>query len=115
MSKPLVYLAAPYAIPDPPENTNKVIQIANLLVEDGVVWPLVPHLSLLWHLVTPRSVDFWYEYDLVLLARCDALMRLPGKSTGADAELVFAREHGMPIFHEVPEVYRWARLWKESK
>jgi hypothetical protein len=106
MTKPLVYIAAPYTNPDPVENTHQVIWLASRLVDDGRVTPVVPHLSLLWHLVSPRPVEFWYAYDLELLAHCDAVLRRPGASTGADAEVDAADRAGIPVFATIEGLYR---------
>lgn len=108
--RPLVYIAAPYSKPDPVENTHSAVLAANELLEAGLVTPHVPHLTYLWHLVTPKSIDFWYEYDLALLRRCDALLRLPGHSTGADREIVYAEEIGVPVFRSVADLEDWARV-----
>jgi nucleoside 2-deoxyribosyltransferase len=108
-SRPLVYVAAPYTRPDPVKNTNKAIRVAAELVDEGVVTPFVPHLTLLWHLVDPRPLDFWYEYDVATLARCDAVLRLPGDSTGADREVAYAERKGIPVFTERDDLFKWAQ------
>lgn len=105
---PLVYLAAPYSIPDPVENTHRAIRFASKIVDDGRVVPVVPHLTLFWHLVDPRPLAVWYALDLALLARCDALLRIPGPSIGADREVDFARARGLPVFDDVAALYTWA-------
>lgn len=102
--KPMVYLAAPYTNPDPIVNTHETIKVATQLVEDGRATPVVPHLSLLWHLVTPRPIEFWYAYDLEVMARCDFVVRLAGASTGADAEVKEAERLGIPVFYDVDEL-----------
>lgn len=107
--KPLVYVAGPYQFPDPVENTHKTCKIATELYESGLVTPVVPHLSLLWHIITPRPVRFWLDYDLELLAHCDALLRLEGKSAGADEEVSFASGRGIPVFYSVEGLKAWAR------
>lgn len=101
MTLPLVYLAGPYTNPDPVENVNKTMHVANRLYDSKLCVPLIPHLSMFWHLHTPRPLEDWYAYDIELLARCDILYRLPGASTGADKEVEFAMQHGMPIYHLV--------------
>jgi nucleoside 2-deoxyribosyltransferase len=107
--RPLVYIAGPYTKPDPVENTTHVIALASELVDEGLITPLVPHLTLLWHLVRPRPLEFWYEYDVATLARCDALFRMPGESTGADREVEFARAHDIPVFTDLKDLREWAR------
>jgi hypothetical protein len=109
----MVYIAGPYAHPDPVQNTNETIGTAEYLLGTGLITPVVPHLTLLWHLVSPHKVDFWYDYDLALLARCDALYRRPGLSTGADNEVIFAQEHDIPVFYDEPSLLDWASNSKE--
>src|SRR5450759_2183999 len=90
-SRPLVYIAGPYSKPDLIQNIYDSIQEAEVLLAEGLAVPHIPHLTAMWHLVKPHAIEFWYEYDLVILARCDAVLRLPGASTGADAEVAFAQ------------------------
>jgi hypothetical protein len=104
----LVYLAGPYSIPDPELNVKRIIALADELLDDGVVVPLVPHLTHLWDEISPRPVDDWYAYDLELLARCDALLRIPGESIGADREEQFARYIAIPTFCSKSTLYKWA-------
>lgn len=110
VDRPLVYVAGPYTSPDPVANTQNTIRIANRLVEEGLITPVVPHLTLLWHLVEPRDLEFWYAYDLALLHRCDAVLRLPGESTGADREVDYAEENNIPVFHRENALAEWARF-----
>lgn len=106
---PLVYLAGPYSSPDPVKNVDRVIDLADQLLSEGIVVPYVPHLTHLWHQRRPRRLEEWYSYDLVILARCDAVLRLSGESEGADREVRFAKEHGLPIFESVSELVDWGR------
>ena len=39
-----------------------------------------------------------------LLAHCDAVLRLPGASTGADQDVAIARERGLPVWHRIEDV-----------
>jgi nucleoside 2-deoxyribosyltransferase len=112
--KKLVYIAAPYTHPDPVENTHKAIQVAEELIKYGFV-PYVPHVSLLWHLVAPHPVSFWYEYDLHILYRCDCLLRIGGASEGADNEVKYAQENSIPVFRSIQELkeYDWGRNGEE--
>lgn len=106
---PLVYVAGPYTRPDPVANTHAAIRLADELIEAGKVTPVVPHLTLVWHLVSPRAdVEFWYSLDLALVARCDALLRMPGASMGADREVAFAEKRGIPVFRHVQALHEWA-------
>ena len=46
-------------------------------------------------------------HDLTILARSDVCFRFPGDSTGADREVVFAKERGIPVFTEYGELMSW--------
>ena len=39
-----------------------------------------------------------------LLQHCDAVLRLPGESTGADQDVAIARQRGIPVFTELDEI-----------
>lgn len=107
--KPLVYVAGPYSTPDPVENTNRAIRIADGLYETGLVVPVLPHLSMLWHAVIPHPYEFWLAYDLELLSVCDAVYRFSGLSSGADGETTAAEKLGIRVFRDRDELLEWAQ------
>jgi hypothetical protein len=39
-----------------------------------------------------------------LLERCDAVLRLPGASTGAENDVRIARERGIPVYFDIAEI-----------
>lgn len=92
--RPLIYLAGPYTQPDPVVNTHRMLRIADALLDAGFT-PLIPHLSLAWHLVSPKPYETWLEYDRQLLAHCDAVLRVPGESFGATRETQLAEALGI--------------------
>jgi len=98
----LIYVAGPYTHPDPVENTHRAIKVADELIELGYS-VFIPHINLLWHIVSPRPAEFWYDHDLCFLVRCDIVYRLQGYSTGADAEVKMAEELSIPVFYEAPD------------
>lgn len=102
-----VYVAGPYTHNDPVENTRNAIDVGDELMEQGFI-PYVPHLSLFWHLIHLHDVDCWYAFDCEWLRKCDALVRLPGMSKGADAEVVLAEELGIPVFYSLDQLRRAA-------
>lgn len=114
--RPLLYIAAPYTRPDPVVNTNAVCRLATVIFEQTKWAPVVPHLSLLWHLVTPRPIEHWYRLDLHVLAHCDAIVRCPGESTGADDEVILAADFKWMVtvkFEDLPDDAQ--RIWRESR
>ena len=110
MGKPIVYIAGPYTYPNPIHNINKVIKFANTLYKEGVIVPFIPHLNMMWDLVEPQTAGFFYEYDLHILSKCDALFKMPGLSIGAEKEVRFAKKHKIPVYTDIAELYKWARV-----
>lgn len=104
-ARPLLYVAAPYTRPEPVSNTHHVYRVATIIYNTTEWCPVVPHSSLLWHLVNPQPEEYWYEYDLHLLAGCAAIVRLPGHSPGAANEIKFAKERGIAVveFDRLPK------------
>jgi hypothetical protein len=104
MARRLIYVAGPYTHPDPVENTHATCRVAMAIYERTEWCPVVPHLSLLWHAVVPRPERHWLDYDLHLLRACDAIVRLPGFSRGADGEMQEAERIGLPVvqFDDLP-------------
>jgi len=43
-----------------------------------------------------------------LLQHCDAVLRLPGASTGADQDVRIARERGLPVYERMEDVPGYA-------
>jgi len=51
-----------------------------------------------------RSHAEWLDIDRALVLKSDGLLRLPGESRGADIEVNWAKEAGIPVFASVDEV-----------
>lgn len=51
----------------------------------------------------------WLDTDLAWVGVAEAVLRLPGESTGADMETAHARACGIPVFDSVAAVAAWAR------
>jgi len=52
----------------------------------------------------PVYQEFSYPVAKRLLERCDAVLRVPGESQGADLDVAIARERGLPVFFKLDEV-----------
>jgi hypothetical protein len=50
------------------------------------------------------AADVLYPTANRLLHHCDAVLRLPGASTGADQDVRIATERGLPVYHDVEEI-----------
>lgn len=96
--RPVIYIAGPYANPDPVENTNSAVRVGLAIRDRFNVGVVIPHTTLLAHAISPRPAAYWYEFDLDVLAVCDALVRIPGPSTGSDREVEGAHERQIPCF-----------------
>ncbi len=98
-----VYIAAPYTKGNVGQNIKEVMDCADALIQLGYT-PFIPHLTHFWHIVSPKPIEFWYNYDLEWLDICDALFRLPGESAGADSEVKYAEEHFIPVYYRLDEI-----------
>ena len=56
------------------------------------------------HIADAVHQEFLYPVARRLLARCGAVLRLPGESKGADEDVRLARERGLPVYHDIAEV-----------
>ena len=101
--RPLIYVAG-YFSANPMHGTANAVGVFDVLLDAGWL-PLVPHVSLLLDILSPRTPEFWYEYDLGLLMRCDAMYVCPdsltARSVGVGKEIEFCERHGIPIFYEI--------------
>jgi hypothetical protein len=92
-----VYIAGPYTKGDVAVDIHNAVLAADALLEAGYD-PFVPHLTHLWHLISPKKVEEWLAIDAAWLAVCDCVVRLPGESSSADTEVVRARALGIPVY-----------------
>ena len=104
-----VYVAGPMSWGSGVGNIRQGVRAASELMIAGHV-PFLPHLSHFWSMMmTPHEYDLlnehelWLDYDREWLIVCDALVRLPGKSRGADQEERWARRHSIPVYYSVKE------------
>ena len=117
MTKPMMILiAGPYrsGTHDEPDRLA-----ANLAYLESVAWPIfeaghVPMIGEWVALPVMRGVDsvvgdatsstILTPTAERLLQHCDAVLRLPGESTGADNDVRIARERCLPVYHSIGEV-----------
>lgn len=97
MTPPKIYVAGPYTLGDVAVNVRAAIDAANQLLALGFI-PFVPHLSHFWHMIAHHPYEDWIRYDLQWLEACDAVLRLPGESKGADLEVKRAGELHIPVY-----------------
>lgn len=95
-----VYIAGPYTHGKWEQNIRNVIMAGQRIFDAGH-YPFLPHVHTYpWALFYDNQ---WIEMDLVWLEVCDALIRLKGKSAGADTEVEFAEHNGIPVYLSVDE------------
>ncbi len=98
-----IYIASPYTIGNKLENTKASLMVAAQLLLMGHV-PFAPLLTHFWDEITPRSYEEWLELDFKWILRCDAVLRLPGESNGADAEVEFAQDNGIGVYFGIQDL-----------
>jgi hypothetical protein len=117
--RPVVYIASPYTKGDPAINVRFQCKIFDDLLSSGLCWPVAPLWSHFQHTVFPRNYKDWIEYDLALIAKYDACVRLTSEfepmnyfvhdSRGADGEVKEFLKQGKPVFYTLTDLYRWAQ------
>jgi len=118
MSKPLLILiAGPYRSGT---GDDPALLDANLARLEEAAWPIfraghVPMIGEWVALPVMRGAGWGGVGDEVaagilyptadrLLQHCDAVLRLPGASSGADNDVRLAVERGLPVFHDVADI-----------
>ncbi|MFC9945576.1 DUF4406 domain-containing protein [Streptomyces pratensis] len=92
---------------------------ANLARLEAAAWPVFAagHLPVIGEWIAlpvlhsvgagpadPLADQVLYPTADRLLAHCDAVLRLPGDSAGADQDVATARGRGLPVYHDVTEI-----------
>lgn len=115
--KPLVFIAGPYSNPYPVYNTRRAMAWSHVLAESSMIVPFCPHLTMFQDLLFPRPYRDWLELDKQMLRRSDAVLRIDGRSSGADGETSLAAERGLPVFHEeeFKDLFSWSADWLNDK
>lgn len=99
---PLVYVASPYTLGDQATNVGIQIKAGNLLLDNRIA-PVVPTLNHFMQIQQSRHEEDWMQMDFAIVSRCDAVLRLPGESKGADREVALAHELGIPVFYSIED------------
>ena len=98
-----IYVAGPMTKGDFWANVHAAIDAAQALRERG--WfPHVPHFYAYWNARHERPYEDWLAQDFCWLEACEAIVRLPGDSAGADREVAYAQRLGMPVFYRLESV-----------
>jgi hypothetical protein len=73
------------------------------VVAEWLSWPVITQAGGTSH-GSPEFERYQYPVAHRLLTMCDAVLRIPGESRGADAECALAREMGMTIYTSVADL-----------
>ena len=104
--KSKIYIASPYTLGDVAVNVKFQLDTANELMNLGFA-PFVPLYSHFQHMVHPRPYQDWIDIDLEWIDVCDYLLRLGGESKGADGEVAYALNLGIPVFYSIDELINY--------
>jgi len=113
----LILIAGPYRSGT---GDDPVLLRRNLERLEAAAWPLfrAGHLPMIGEWVAlpvlasagasglqdPLASEVMYPTAHRLLQHCDAVLRLPGASTGADADVAIASELGLPVYTRLEDV-----------
>ena len=73
------------------------------MVGEWAAWPVIKSAGGDSH-SSPEFTEYQYPVAHHLLEKCDAILRIPGESRGADLEMEKARQMGKIIFTDIDQV-----------
>jgi hypothetical protein len=112
----LILIAGPYRSGTDGDPQAMATNLARL---EAAAWPVFAtgHLPVIgeWialpvlrsagaRITDPLADQVLYPTAERLLAHCDAVLRLPGDSAGADQDVAIARRRGLPVYHDATEI-----------
>jgi len=113
----MILIAGPYRSGTNDEPDRLAANLASL---ESVSWPIfrAGHVPMIGEWVAlpvmraagstavgdPISEEILYPTADRLLQHCDAVLRLPGASKGADQDVAIATERGLPVYYRVDEI-----------
>jgi hypothetical protein len=113
----MILIAGPYRSGT---NDDPVLLARNLQTLEAVAWPLfrAGHLPMIGEWVAlpvmssagatglsdPLAEQIMYPAAERLIQHCDAVLRLPGDSRGADQDVALARQRGLPVYWFLQDV-----------
>ena len=113
----LILIAGPYRSGTGDDPTRMANNLARL---EQAAWPIFEagHIPMIGEWVAlpvlrsagaagpldPLAEHVMYPTAERLLEHCDAVLRLPGESTGADQDVAIARRRGIPVYHQIEEI-----------
>ena len=101
-----IFVSGPISRGDLGANINQARIAARKLIAAGFA-VCIPQLSCYLDDSKPRAEvkgvthAEWLDCADAWVSVCDAVLRLPGESVGADHETLFAKSQGIPVFYSV--------------
>jgi hypothetical protein len=113
----MILIAGPYASGT---DGDPALMARNLARLEEAAWPIFEagHVPMIGEWVAlpvlasagasgpddPLAAEVMYPTAERLLQHCDAVLRLPGASRGADQDVAIAEERGLPVYHSLDEI-----------
>ncbi|REJ05729.1 DUF4406 domain-containing protein [Microbacterium bovistercoris] len=113
----MILIAGPYASGT---NGDPALMARNLKRLEEAAWPIFQagHVPMIGEWVAlpvlssagatgpadPLATDVMYPTAERLLQHCDAVLRLPGESRGADQDVAIAQDRGIPVYYTLDEI-----------
>ncbi len=105
----LIYLATPVTVGDSVQNLRNPCLVAARLEAAGISVHNPRLYNTQYAIAGPSDYDVVMERCLRMIDHCDAVLRIPGPSTGADREVAYAAENGKPVFFDESNLIAWHR------
>ena len=93
------------------QNLQKLESVALSLFRAGHIpmigeWVALPLMRIAGSKKAGDSIynEFAYPVAERLLLKCEAVLRLPGDSKGADQDVKIAKERGLPVYYRLEDV-----------
>ena len=107
----VIYIAGPFRGKNAwkvEQNIRKAEEAGFKVASIGGVMPMIPHTMTRFFDGTMTD-EFWLQGTLELLARCDAILMLPGweNSSGSRNEKKFAEQNKLPVFYDRAAIKEW--------
>ncbi len=113
----MILIAGPYASGT---DGDPVLMAENLARLEQAAWPIfrAGHVPMIGEWVAlpvlksagasgptdPLASEVMYPTAERLLQHCDAVLRLPGASRGADQDVAIAQSRGLPVYYAIEDV-----------
>jgi len=111
---PHVYITSPTTTTDSTQDYNEVIKVANKLYTTGVCVPILPNPQPQWAGAYEHTTEFWMEYNLQILSRCNAVFNPNKRSATAKLEVVEAERLELQVFTSVSSLKDWVTTLNED-